>query len=83
MLLFPSPGPLDHYLCLATQQLERQPAVPGTACGAGGVLRLRHLSLFGVPVPDYMDGKPWVIADSAPAPPAEPQRERRVSWRMG
>jgi arylsulfatase A-like enzyme len=36
------------------------------------------LSLFGVPVPDYMDGKPWVITDSAPAPPAEPQRESFV-----
>jgi len=32
------------------------------------------LSLFGIPVPDYMDGKPWIVGEAAPAPSA-PARE--------
>ncbi len=32
------------------------------------------LSLFGVPVPDYMDGKAWIIADASPASPAGSSR---------
>ncbi len=32
------------------------------------------LSLFGVPVPDYMDGKPWTVGGAAPAPKV-PARE--------
>jgi predicted AlkP superfamily phosphohydrolase/phosphomutase len=32
------------------------------------------LSLFGVPVPDYMDGKPMIIGDAAAKKPREPER---------
>ena len=32
------------------------------------------LNLFGIPVPDYMDGKPWIVGDVAPVPSA-PARE--------
>jgi predicted AlkP superfamily phosphohydrolase/phosphomutase len=29
------------------------------------------LEMFGVPVPEYMDGKPWVVGDAAPPAPAK------------
>ncbi len=32
------------------------------------------LSLFGLPVPDYMDGKPWLIGEAAPSP-LKPRRQ--------
>jgi predicted AlkP superfamily phosphohydrolase/phosphomutase len=31
------------------------------------------LEMFGVPVPEYMDGKPWVVGDPAPPAPAKPK----------
>jgi predicted AlkP superfamily phosphohydrolase/phosphomutase len=36
------------------------------------------LELFGVPIPDYMDGRPMTIGDGKPKPPDERPREKKV-----